>query len=195
MDEESPVQVLRDNRNTTTFVQSNSTIDAKAFNKSASVFGQIDYRFSDAWTLDVGVRYSDDNRTTRASCFRVHRRPAAFRARTPLSRPKRPAASGLKFFAGDDTMFYVTASKGYKAGGVNLDPRLATFGPETNKVGEFGVKTTLADGSPAHQRRSVLFRLRRDSALGVDAGGNAAGPAAQHAQCRARGDLSESSWS
>ena len=32
---------------------------------------------------------------------------------------------GLKYFAHDDVMVYGTVSKGYKAGGINLDPRLA----------------------------------------------------------------------
>ena len=139
------MQVLRDNRNTTTFVQSNSTIDAKAFNKSASVFGQIDYRFSDAWMLDVGVRYSDDQQDYTRFVLPGAPPPGCFPCTNTAESTETTGRVGLKFFAGDDTLFYVTASKGYKAGGVNLDPRLATFGPETNKVGEFGVKTTLAD--------------------------------------------------
>jgi iron complex outermembrane receptor protein len=54
--------------------------------------------------------------------------------------------AGVKYFVSDDTMLYATASKGYKAGGVNVDPRAAPYEPETNKMGEFGWKTTLAEG-------------------------------------------------
>jgi iron complex outermembrane receptor protein len=43
-------------------------------------------------------------------------------------------------------MVYATASKGYKAGGINLDPRLPDYDPETNKMGELGIKSTVANG-------------------------------------------------
>lgn len=43
-------------------------------------------------------------------------------------------------------MLYATGSRGYKAGGINLDPRLPNYDPETNEVMELGWKTTLADG-------------------------------------------------
>ncbi len=146
MDEESPVEVLRDNRNTTDFVQSNSTIDAKAFNTSASVFGQIDYRFSDSWALDVGVRYSDDKQEYIRYALPGPPPPGCFPCTNVQESTETTGRVGLKYFATDDTMFYATASKGYKAGGVNLDPRLPPYGPETNTVGELGVKTTVADG-------------------------------------------------
>ena len=43
-------------------------------------------------------------------------------------------------------MLYATVSRGYKAGGVNLDRRLGAFGPETNDVLELGAKTEMLDG-------------------------------------------------
>lgn len=46
----------------------------------------------------------------------------------------------------DATMLYATYSKGYKAGGNNVDPRLPNYGPETNKVAELGIKSTIAGG-------------------------------------------------
>jgi iron complex outermembrane receptor protein len=52
---------------------------------------------------------------------------------------------GLKYFANEDVMLYSTLSRGYKAGGINLDPRLQNYDPEINDVAELGVKTTLAD--------------------------------------------------
>ena len=146
MDEESPVQVLRDNRNTTDFVQSNSTIIAEAFNKSVSGFGQVDWRFTDALELTVGVRYSDDQQDYTRFALPGAPPPGCFPCTNTQQSTETTGRVGLKFFASDDTMFYVTGSKGYKAGGVNLDPRLATFGPETNTVGELGMKTTVADG-------------------------------------------------
>ncbi|HEY6642795.1 TonB-dependent receptor [Povalibacter sp.] len=146
MNEESPVEVLRDNRNTTDFVQSNSTIDAKAENTSASVFGQVDYRLSDRWAVDVGVRYSDDKQEYTRYLLPGAPPPGCFPCTNVAESTEATGRVGMKFFMTDATMMYATASKGYKAGGVNLDPRLDSYGPETNTVGELGIKTTVADG-------------------------------------------------
>lgn len=146
MDETTPVEVLRDNRNAVDFVQSNSTIDAEAVNTSASVFGQVDYALNDAWSVDLGVRYSDDEQEyTR---FMLPGPPPAgcFPCTTVTQSTETTGRVGLKYRASDATLLYATASKGYKAGGVNLDPRLASYEPETNKVAELGMKSTLADG-------------------------------------------------
>jgi iron complex outermembrane receptor protein len=146
MDEESPVEVLRDNRNTQDFVQSNSTIRAKAFNKSKSAFGQIDYRFAAAWAVDVGLRYSDDQQDYTRTALPGPPPPGCFPCTNVAASTETTGRVGLKYFASENLMLYATASKGYKAGGVNLDPRLASFEPETNKVGELGLKSTLAGG-------------------------------------------------
>ena len=81
---------------------------------------------------------------------------------------------GVKFFASDDVMFYATGSKGYKAGGINLDPRLPDYDPETNEMGELGIKSTLADG---HLRVNLLvnYSWQWDVAAGRAAGSR--GPA------------------
>jgi iron complex outermembrane recepter protein len=146
MDETSPVQVLRDNRNTRDFVQSNSTILAEAVNTSASVFGQVEYRFSDAWAVDVGLRYSDDEQEYTRFALPGPPPPGCFPCTNVAESTETTGRVGLKYFASDDTMLYGTVSKGYKAGGVNLDPRLASYAPETNQVAELGLKSTLADG-------------------------------------------------
>ena len=143
LDEETPTQVLRDNRNTDTLRQSNSTIDTAAFNESKSVFGQIDWRITDAFALDVGARYSEDEqvyeRNTIPGC--------ASNCRTGIATSDEVTGRvGAKIFVSDDAMLYATVSRGYKAGGVNLDPAFAPFGPETNEVLELGAKTEVLDG-------------------------------------------------
>jgi len=146
LDETTPVQVLRDNRNTHDFVQSNSTIDAKADNTSKSVFGQVDVRLAEAWELDVGLRRSDDQQDYTRFALPGPPPPGCFPCTNTAESKETTGRLGLKYFAGDDMMYYGTLSKGYKAGGVNLDPRLDVFGPETNKVAEVGMKSTIADG-------------------------------------------------
>jgi iron complex outermembrane receptor protein len=146
MEEESPVQVWRDNRNTVTMVQSNSTIDTVLNNESISLFGQVDWRFSDRWALDVGVRRSEDTQDYTRNEIPGPPPPDCFPCTTDLESSETTGRVGLKFFANDDVMLYATASRGYKAGGINLDPRLPNYDPETNEVAELGWKTTLADG-------------------------------------------------
>ena len=145
LDEKSPVSVLRDNRNTVDFVQSNSSIITELSNTSASVFGQVDYRFADI----LGPRFRRsllgrhpalhaprDSRTAASGLFPLHLGAGVDEV---------TGRFGLKYFAHEDMMVYGTVSKGYKAGGINLDPRLANYEPETNKMGELGIKSTVAD--------------------------------------------------
>ncbi len=146
MDETSPVEVLRDNRNAVDFLQSNSTIDAEAVNTSASVFGQIDYAFNDTWSVDLGVRYSDDEQEYTRFMLPGPPPTGCFPCTNVTQSTETTGRVGVKYRASDATLLYATASKGYKAGGVNLDPRLAAYEPETNKVAELGMKSTLADG-------------------------------------------------
>ncbi len=146
MDETSPVQVYRDNRNSVTFTQSNSTIDTELSNESVSLFGQVDYRFNDHWAVDVGLRHSEDKQEYTRFVIPGPPPPGCFPCTTEVDSNETTGRAGLKYFANDDVMVYGTLSRGYKAGGINLDPRLPNYDPETNDVAELGMKTTLADG-------------------------------------------------
>lgn len=146
LDEESPVSVLRDNRNTVNFAQSNSSIITELANTSASVFGQIDWRFADAWALDAGIRYSEDTQEYTRRLIPGAPPPGCFPCSSELESDEMTGRVGVKFFAADDVMLYGTVSKGYKAGGINLDPRLPDYEPETNRMAELGIKSTVADG-------------------------------------------------
>ncbi len=146
MDETSPVQVYRDNRNTIGYTQSNSTIDTELTNESISAFGQVDYRFTDHWAVDVGLRHSEDKQEYTRFLIPGAPPPGCFPCTTEVDSNETTGRVGLKYFANDDVMMYGTVSRGYKAGGINLDPRLPNYDPETNEVAELGVKTTVADG-------------------------------------------------
>jgi len=148
LDETTPVSVLRDNRNTVNFRQSNSTIVTEAVNTSASAFGQVDFKFTDMWAIDAGVRYSSDKQDYTRFALPGPTPPGfgCYPCTTSAESTATTGRLGGKMFIGDDTMVYLTASRGYKAGGVNLDPRLGNFEPEYNNVAELGVKTTVAEG-------------------------------------------------
>ncbi|HET9863914.1 MAG TPA: TonB-dependent receptor [Steroidobacteraceae bacterium] len=146
LDETSPVEVLRDNRNNVDFVQSNSSIVTKLTNTSFSLFGQMDYRFTDSWALDFGLRYSEDEQEYRRDLIPGPPPPGCFPCSSTLESDEVTGRAGLKYFATDDVMVYGTVSKGYKAGGINLDPRLPDYQPETNEMAELGIKSTVAGG-------------------------------------------------
>jgi iron complex outermembrane recepter protein len=145
MDETTPTKVLRDNRNVDTFRVSASTTDTVAKNKSQSVFGQIDWRISDLVAIDFGARYSEDEQIYKRNMIPGNP-PGCFPCTTSAESDEVTGRLGAKFFVSDDVMLYATASRGYKAGGNNLDPRLGAFGPETNQVIELGAKTEVLDG-------------------------------------------------
>jgi iron complex outermembrane receptor protein len=146
LDEDVPVTLLRDNNHTTDFVSSTSTIITKARNASYSGFGQVNYSFTDAIEALVGARYSEDKQVyQRIALPPPPPAPGTDTTGPPAESSEVTGKVGLNYHVSKDTMFYGTASKGYKAGGVNLTLNAPNFEPETNKVYEAGVKTLLAD--------------------------------------------------
>jgi iron complex outermembrane recepter protein len=147
LDENVPVTLLRDNRHTTDFVTSNSTIITEADNTSKSVFGQVNAFVTDRLELIGGLRYSDDKQLyNRIALPGPPLPPGTDRIGPPAASDEFTGKAGVNFHMSDDMMFYGTISKGYKAGGVNLTLGTPNFKPETNLVYETGVKSTLLDG-------------------------------------------------
>jgi iron complex outermembrane receptor protein len=143
LDEDVPVTLLRDNRHTTDFVVSNSDIIATAKNTSYSLFGQVNWFVSDAVELIGGARYSWDKQVyTR---FAVPGPPVALPAVGVQKSSELTGKVGVNYHFDANNMVYLTASKGYKAGGVNLTPNTPNFDPERNFVYEAGFKTELLD--------------------------------------------------
>ncbi len=143
LDEDVPVTLLRDNRNTRDFVVSNSDIISSATNTSYSVFGQANYFLNDQFEVLVGGRYSWDKQVyTR---FVVPGPPLAAPFVSDASSEQLTGKLGLNYHFDNNGMIYVSASRGYKAGGVNLTPNTPNFLPEQNTVYEAGFKTEVLD--------------------------------------------------
>lgn len=139
LDEVIPASVLRDNNNTVDFVSSTSTIETVINNNSKSLFGQINWKFTDRLELIAGARHSWDKQS-------YNRIVSAGGAGLTQSKSSQWTGKvGLNYIPADDVLLYVSASKGYKAGGGNLPIAAAPFGPETNFVYEGGFKTTMLD--------------------------------------------------
>lgn len=143
MSEDVPVTLLRDNNNTTDFVSSTSTIITSAYNSSKSLFGQVNWFVTPQIELIAGARYSWDKQVYIR--FAVPAPPAPLPYTSEISTSQLTGKLGVNFHMNDDTLIYFTASKGYKAGGVNLTPTAPDFIPERNFVYELGFKTELLD--------------------------------------------------
>jgi iron complex outermembrane recepter protein len=146
LDGSVPVSLLRDNRNTVNFVQSNSTIIAAAYNTSESVFGQVNWFVDPRWEVVAGLRHSSDEQRYNRIALPGPPLPAGTdRVGAPAKSDEVTGKLALNFHRTDDTLAYVSASRGYKAGGVNLTLGTPNFAPEVNNVYEVGYKTTFLD--------------------------------------------------
>jgi iron complex outermembrane receptor protein len=146
LSESVPVTLLRDNNHTTDFVSSTSTIITRAENTSDSVFGQVNYFFNGQFEGLAGARYSSDKQLyDRIALPGPPPPPGTDTVGPPAKSNVVTGKLGVNYHLSTDTMYYLSASKGYKAGGVNLTLNSPNFKPETNIVYELGAKTTVMD--------------------------------------------------
>ena len=148
-------------------------IDRDLSIESQAVFGNLSYDLSDVVTVRAGVRYTDDEKDkggiasdpSAGSYFRVGITETGQIFGPPYrAQVANPAWNettydvGLDFAAGENSLFYVKFSTGYKAGGFNRgsagpgsNPRAGVFAldiydPETVNAFEVGFKGTFMDG-------------------------------------------------
>src|SRR5258708_203036 len=128
-----------------------ATVDAKAW----ALFGQATYRVSSQVSLTGGVRYSDEHKETHnvGGVYRldtgVLANPASFydfvdRATYDAWTPK----CSLQVQASRDTFVHVSATRGFKSGGLNITAQQpgGAFRPEFAWSYEGGLKRTMAEG-------------------------------------------------
>jgi iron complex outermembrane recepter protein len=138
--------------------------------KSKAIFGEVYFDFSDTLKLTAGLRYTNDKKFVRDRQILLNT-PIAYGSASALPAlatavPFREAEVSLNKLTGravidwkptlsftDDTLIYVSYSRGSKPGGINppFDPALfpsATVGfkPETINAFEIGTKNRMADG-------------------------------------------------
>lgn len=143
MDEDIPVSLLRDNRSQVDMITSNSSFITLAENTSYSLFGQANWFVTDNIELLAGARHSWDKQVyTR---FVLPGPPMASPFVSEANSTAVTGKIGINYHLDSGTLLYLIASKGYKAGGVNLTPGTPNFVPETNYVYELGFKTELLD--------------------------------------------------
>lgn len=132
---------------------------------SIAGFAQLGYRFSDAWKLTLGGRYTEDDKGGDVDGIQVATgdrfNPADTRPLTPLVRPFSTSYGDtwneftpqgiLEFQPSEEWYFYGSISTGFKGGGYEDTPanEIAAdipFDPETVTNYEVGFKSTLLDG-------------------------------------------------
>lgn len=131
---------------------------------SYAVFGEVGFNLSDTVTAKVGGRYTDyekDNFYRQQIWINlVPGQPpsaamavgmATFEIPNTQSDSKLQPSIGLEWRPNDDSMYYITAKEGFKAGG--LDHQATNPSPERQRIEaeevtavEIGAKWTLADG-------------------------------------------------
>lgn len=130
------------------------TIDDDLSNESIAGFAHVDWGFAPTWTLAAGLRYTKDSKdyfrtTSTFSNLLGNANPAlaftisdSWTALTP--------SLGLQKAFSDNMMGYVSANRGYKAGGFNGRANAATeisaFEPEFVWTYEAGLKMRSDDG-------------------------------------------------
>ncbi len=143
--------------------------------KSWALFGQTDIHLNDAWTLTVGLRYTDERKTGKGKFFVID--PwAALPLGAFLPPPVAQALAGTQIFppatdfdkkrtegewsgnlilawdVNESLNTYISYSRGYKAGGFNLDRAAGfanpsyTFDPEFIDNYEIGFKSRFWEG-------------------------------------------------
>ena len=119
------------------------SFDASTEVDGYATFGHIAYDLTDKIRINTGLRYSYEEKTNTSSQllgFETVAGPVTQSKSWDAWTPK----FGLDYFISDNTMMYISASKGFKSGafnptGVGEPP----VNPETNNAYEIGLKSTM----------------------------------------------------
>ncbi|CAN5407154.1 TonB-dependent receptor [soil metagenome] len=167
LDETIKLLQQRDNNHTVEYVSSTSTTQTALQNTTKSVFGQINLYVTPAIEFVGGLRYSDDQQIYRRYIISNVVQTAG--AVGVQHSTKLTGKIGVNYHF-DHNLLYITASEGYKAGGVNLTLGTPNFGPEKNRVYEAGFKTQFL-GNQLRVNGDVFYSLYHDIQLSSLLGG------------------------
>jgi iron complex outermembrane receptor protein len=161
--------------------------DDPSTDKNKSLFAHTEYHITDKFSSEVGLRYSDEDKTYeyyRLLLVPYHGIPAGDFlfpiTDKSLSYSRVDPKVGFQYQWTPDLMSYIQWSTGYKAGGFNTRPvsaaQATTFKPETLTAYEAGLKSEWLD----HRLRAnaaIFYSKYKDLQLqanGVDNAGNLA---------------------
>lgn len=162
-----------------------------------SLFASFTYKFTDQWHVTLGGRYSDEDKEAKRdlnavlnpasaanpvlaatvgpflqNVFNVETHSGANALTGERSESNFSPAFTVEYFMNDDTMFYATATRGYKSGGFDVRsngipgstntflPGTFEYDEEEAQSVELGVKTKFANGRG--ELNAALFRTNYD---------------------------------
>jgi iron complex outermembrane receptor protein len=135
------------------FPQPGSIFDIYQFTEqeteSTAVFFEADYALTDALTLTLGGRYTEDEKSTRQE-GNVETISAGFTSNPNEEWSETTPRVGARYAFSDDLMAFFTYSKGYRSGGFNgrvnnLEEARDAYDPETVDNYELGIKSEWFD--------------------------------------------------
>ena len=126
--------------------------------ESRAVFFEGDYAFTDSWSLTLGARYTEDEKSAEArgsvdtSVAPPGGFPPGINGDPDDSWDEFTPKVGLKYQISDDAMVYATYSKGYRAGGFlsrvsSYSEAVTPYDQETVENYELGVKSEWLDNT------------------------------------------------
>ena len=121
-------------------------IQTSPFEHSYALFGQGTYKFAERWQLEVGGRGNHDEKTSTGTQQLVGLPfpPVSLAGKVTATEPTGKAA--LSYFPQSDSTIYISASRGFKAGGINPgNPADFIFEPEKINAYEGGYKATFLE--------------------------------------------------
>ncbi len=116
---------------------------------SLALFGNVDYRLNERWTLNLGLRWTDEEKDFVISSFREGSGAVILPPGTAASDSWSELSyrAGLTFEMTDRLMYYASVSRGFKSGGFNGRPTAAfavdSYDPEFITAYEIGLKSDL----------------------------------------------------
>jgi iron complex outermembrane receptor protein len=113
--------------------------------ESIAGFAQGTYSVTDALRLTLGARYTQDQKEARRQLTSNLGAPPCD-SESDKTWDQTTGTAILDYAFNDDTLTYLSVSKGYKAGGYNPGECTGAFKPENLISYETGVKTQVADG-------------------------------------------------
>jgi iron complex outermembrane receptor protein len=121
-------------------------IQTSPYEHSYALFGQATYKFADRWQLEAGGRGNRDEKTSSGTQELVGLPfpPVSLAGKVSTTEPTGKIA--LSYFPASDSTLYISASRGFKAGGINPgNPADFIFQPEKINAYEGGYKASFLE--------------------------------------------------
>ncbi|MBK6453491.1 MAG: TonB-dependent receptor [Proteobacteria bacterium] len=118
-----------------------------------AAFGRLSWELSDRWTLNAGLRYTSEEKSTQqslgANCNPLNFAACNFGIHESQDWSNLGGDVSAQYFLSDDVQFYTSYSRGFRSGGYNLRNAVATADPaydeEVVDSYEIGVKSDVLD--------------------------------------------------